>query len=159
MVHPIDTWSIDREIVLTRLFHHPRHKVFAAWMDPDALAQWYGPASLGIENHEADIREGGHWRFEMVGQFEGKEQRFANLMRFLEIIPNERIIVDYGTPDADDPDRFRMMVTFDEQDDGKTVLTMRQLHPSPERRKAVIGFGAVEYGMQTLAGLADWLNR
>lgn len=159
MVHPIDTWSIDREIVLTRLFHHPRHKVFAAWMDPDALAQWYGPASLRIENHEADIREGGHWRFDMVGQFDGKEQRFANLMRFLEIIPNERIIVDYGTPDADDPNRFRMMVTFDEQDDGKTVLTMRQLHPSPERRKAVIGFGAVEYGMQTLDSLADWLSQ
>jgi uncharacterized protein YndB with AHSA1/START domain len=51
-----------------------------------------------------------------------------------------------------------MTVTFDEQADGKTVLTMRQLHPSSKRRQAVIDFGAVEYGMQTLDGLADWLN-
>ena len=59
-----------------------------------------------------------------------------------------------------DPDleRFRMTVTFDEQTDGKTVLTMRQLHPSRERRQVVIGFGAVGYGLQTLDSLAAWLD-
>lgn len=158
MENPIETWSLDREIVLARVLNHPRDKVFAAWMDPDALAKWYGPAGLAIETHEADIREGGVWRFDMVGAFDGKEQRFANHMRFLEIVPNERIVVEYGTPDPNDPDRFRMMVTFDEQTDGKTVITLRQLHPSRERRQAVVAFGAVEYGMQTLDGLAAWLE-
>jgi uncharacterized protein YndB with AHSA1/START domain len=67
--------------------------------------------------------------------------------------------MDYGTPDPGDPDLFRVTVTFDVQDDGKTVLTMRQLHPSRERRQVVIGFGAVEYGQQTLDGLAAWLDR
>lgn len=157
MTNPLENWALDREIVLTRVFKHPRNKVFAAWIDPKALAEWYGPAGLEIENHEADIREGGVWRFDMVGFFDGKEQRFPNLMRFLEIVPGERIVVDYGTPDPDDPDRFRMTITFDEQADGKTVLTMRQLHPSSERRRAVIDFGAVEYGQQTLDKLADWL--
>ena len=152
------SWSPDREIVLVKLLNHPRAKVFAAWIDPDALAAWYGPNGLRIETHAADIREGGLWRFDMVGIFEGQERRFPNLMRFLEILPTERIVMDYGTPDADDPDRFRMMVTFDEQGDGKTVLTLRQLHPSRARRQAVIGFGAVEYGLQTLAGLAAWLD-
>ena len=88
----------------------------------------------------------------------GKEQRFPNLMHFLQIVPNERIVMEYGTPDPNDPDRFYMTVTFDEQSDGKTVLTLRQLHPSRERRQVVIGFGAVEYGLQTLAGLAAWLD-
>lgn len=159
MTKLFETWSIDREIVLVKLLHHPRAKVFAAWMDPQALAQWYGPAGLSIENHEADIREGGIWRFDMVGTFEGKEQRFPNLMRFLKIVPNEQIVIDYGTPDPEDPDRFYCAITFDEQSDGKTVLTMRQLHPSRERRQVVIGFGAVEYGLQTLDGLAAWLDR
>ncbi len=154
-----ETWSLDREIVLTKLLNHPRERVFAAWMDPAALAAWYGPAGLTIENHETDIREGGVWLFDMVGVFEGEVQRFANLMRFLEIVPNERIVADYGTPDLDDPDRFRMTVTFDQQAGGKTVVTMRQLHPNRERRQAVIDFGAVEYGMQTLDGLATWLDR
>ncbi|VCU68532.1 hypothetical protein PIGHUM_00589 [Pigmentiphaga humi] len=158
MTNLFETWSLDREIVLVRLFNHPRDKVFAAWTNPEALAEWYGPSGLSIKTHEADIREGGVWRFDMVGMFEGREQHFPNLMRFLEIVPNERIIMDYGTPDPDDPDRFRMMVTFDEQSNGKTVLTMRQLHPSRDRRQAVIGFGAVEYGLQTLDGLTAWLD-
>ncbi len=158
MANPLETWSLDREIVLVKLLDHARDKVFAAWTDLGALSEWYGPAGLSIESHEADIREGGVWRFDMVGMFEGKEQRFPNLMSFLEIVPNERIVIDYGTPDPADPDRFRVTVTFDEQSDGKTVLTMRQLHPSRERRQFVINFGSVEYGLQTLEGLAAWLN-
>jgi uncharacterized protein YndB with AHSA1/START domain len=156
--HLMDTWSIDREIVLVRVVNHPRVRVFAAWMNPDALAAWYGPAGLAIETHKAEIRTGGVWHFDMVGTFEGQPQRFANLMRFIEITPNERIVVDYGTTDPADPDRFYMIVTFDEQSDGKTVLTMRQLHPTRQRRQAVIGFGAVEYGLQTLDGLVRWLE-
>lgn len=159
MASLFDTWALDREIVLVKLLNHRREKVFAAWTDPKALAQWYGPDGLSIESHEADIREGGYWRFDMVGTFEGRQQRFPNLMRFLEIVPNERIVIDYGSGEPDDPDRFRVTVTFDEQSDGKTVLTMRQLHPSRERRQVVIGFGAVEYGLQTLDGLAVWLDR
>ena len=154
-----ETWSIAREIVLVKVLGHPRHKVFAAWMDPSALAQWYGPEGLSIKTHAADIREGGEWRFDMVGMFEGREQCFPNLMRFIRIVPDAMIVVDYGTPDPEDPERFHMVITFDEQADGKTVLTMRQLHPSRERRDAVIAFGAVEYGLQTLEGLAHWLDR
>jgi len=153
-----ETWSLDREIVLVKVLKHPRQKVFAAWMDPAALAQWYGPSGLAIESHVADIREGGEWRFDMVGEFEGRTQRFPNLMRFIKIVPNELIVVDYGTPDPEDPERFHMTITFDEQGDGKTVLTMRQLHPSRERRQAVVTFGAVEYGLQTLDGLSNWLD-
>lgn len=153
-----ENWALEREIVLVKLLNHPREKVFAAWMDPEALAHWYGPTGLHIETLEADIRVGGLWRFDMVGVFEGTQQRFPTLMRFLEIVPNERIVVDYGAPEPDDPDGFRMTVTFDQQADGKTVLTLRQLHPSPERRQQVIGFGAVEYGLQTLESLERWLD-
>lgn len=158
MTNPLETWSLDREVVLVRLLDHPRDKVFAAWMDAEALATWFGPDGLAIETHEADIREGGVWRFDMVGSFEGKAQRFENLVRFLEILPNERIVMDHGTLDPDDPDRFRTTVTFDAQDDGKTVVTLRQLHPTRERRQQVIGFGAVEYGLQTLDSLSAWLD-
>lgn len=158
MTKLFETWSLDREIVVVKVLNHPRAKVFAAWMDPDALAQWYGPVGVSIENHKADIREGGEWRFDMVGMFENREQRFPNLIRFLKIVPNELIVADYGTPEPDDPNRFYMTITFDEQSDGKTVLTLRQLHPSRDRRQVVVGFGAVEYGLQTLDGLDAWLS-
>ena len=48
---------------------------------------------------------------------------------------------------------------LDEQGDGKTVLTLRQFHPSKDRRDATIGFGAVELGYQTLGKLAEYLAR
>ena len=58
----------------------------------------------------------------------------------------------------DDPARFHTTITFDEQSDGKCVLTMRQLHPTKEQRDATIGFGAVEFGYQTLDKLARYLG-
>ena len=50
-------------------------------------------------------------------------------------------------------------VTFDVQDNGKTVLTLRQLHPTRAQRDGAIGFGAVELGQQTLDKLAEHLQR
>lgn len=158
MTKRFEPWPMEREIVLVKVLNHKRAKVFAAWTNPKALATWFGPTDLRIESFEADIREGGQWRFDMVGHFEGRDQRFPNLMRFYEIVPNELIVLDHGTPDPDDPNRFKVTITFDEQSDGKTVLTMRQLHPTRERRQVAVGFGAVEYGLQTLDGLAAWLD-
>ncbi|MBA1349666.1 SRPBCC domain-containing protein [Rhizobium sp. WYCCWR 11146] len=47
-------------------------------------------------------------------------------MHFLKFVPNERIVMGYGTPNPGDPEHFRPTVTFDEHADGKTFLTLRQ---------------------------------
>jgi hypothetical protein len=62
--------------------------------------------------------------------------------------------MDHGTDTDDDPNRFRTIVTFDEQSNGKTVVTLRQLLPTKAQRDGTIGFGAVELGYQTLDKLA-----
>ena len=56
----------------------------------------------------------------------------------------------------DDPARFRTTLTFDAQSNGKTVVTLRQLHPSKAQRDATIGFGAVEIGYTTLDALGAY---
>jgi hypothetical protein len=48
-------------------------------------------------------------------------------------------------------------ITFDEQADKKTVLPLRQLHPTKDQRDARVGFGAVELGDQTMDTLAEHL--
>jgi uncharacterized protein YndB with AHSA1/START domain len=83
--------------------------------------------------------------------------RYDNRITFLEIVPNERLVWNHGRDRDDDPDRFRMTVTFDAKPDGKTLLTLRQIHPNKTRRAEVINFGAVELGYQTLDKLAEWL--
>ncbi|WP_373356149.1 SRPBCC family protein [Pseudoroseicyclus sp. CXY001] len=152
---PLDTWSLDREIVLTRVYDHPIDEVFAAWTDPAALAAWFSPQGLQTVSHEADIREGGHWRFDMVGP----DVTYENLMQFITIDPPRLIVMDHGNADPADPGRFRVTVTFDEQSNGKTVVSLRQLHPTREQRDGTIGFGAVEIGNTTMDKLAAWLAR
>ena len=145
---------LDREVVLARVVDADAATAFRAWTDPDQIVRWFGPEGLVIESHEIDIREGGHWLFDMVG---ADGTRFENLMRFHRIEENRLIEADHGTPDLTDPDRFAMLVTFDQQSNGKTVVTLRQIHPTADRRKAVMDFGAVEYGGQTLDKLAAHL--
>ena len=82
-------------------------------------------------------------------------RRFPNRMRFRRIERPTLTEFDHGTDSDDDPGRFRTTITFDEQGDSKTVITLRQLHPTKAKRDAGIGFGAVEYGYQTLEKLAS----
>jgi uncharacterized protein YndB with AHSA1/START domain len=147
-------WPLDREIVFARVLDANPEAVFDAWIDPEQIVAWFGPAGMAIESRAIDIRPGGVWRFDMVG---ADGTRYDNRMTFLIIDRPHRIEVEHGADRDDDPGRFRMLVTFDPQSDGKTVLTMRQMHPSREQRAATIGFGAVEYGAQTLDKLARHL--
>lgn len=82
---------------------------------------------------------------------------FSNRMKFLRIEPSRLIEFIQGSDADSDPDAFRMLVTFDQQNNGKTAVTFRQMHPSADRRIIVIGFGAVEYGAQTWDKFAEFV--
>ena len=153
---PWRDWALDREIVLSRVIDAPRTLVYAAWTDPDQIQQWFGPDGFAIETKEIGIRPGGVWRFDMVAP---DGTRYTNRMVFLRIEAPAFIEVEHGSDQDNDPGKFRMLVTFDEQSDGKTVITLRQMHPSKAQREGAIGFGAVEYGGQTLAKLARHVEK
>jgi uncharacterized protein YndB with AHSA1/START domain len=149
------TWALDREIVLVRVLAATRDAVFAAWTDGDAFCQWFGPEGFTCVVREMDVRVGGRARFDMTSP-DGTV--YTNRLDYLEIVPVERLVMDHGSDIDDDPARFRVTITLDEQGDGKTVLTLRQLHPTAERRHAAIDFGAVELGLQTMDKLARHLG-
>ena len=149
------TWALEREIVLVRVLDASPDAVFAAWTDADAFCQWFGPAGFTCTVREMDVRPGGRACFDMTA---ADGTLYTNRFEYLEIVPGERLVLDHGHDIDDDPTRFRVTITFDEQADGKTVLTLRQLHPTAEQRDAGIGFGAVELGLQTLQKLARHLG-
>jgi uncharacterized protein YndB with AHSA1/START domain len=149
---PLSTWALDREIVLSRVINAPRELIFAAWADPRHLPQWFGPTGFRVETKSIDIRVGGDWRFEMIAP-DGKQ--YPSRMRFRRIERPHLIEFDHGADKDNDPGIFRTTITFDEQSDGKTVITLRQLHPTTSQRDATIRFGAVEFGYQTLDKLAQ----
>lgn len=147
------TWSLDRETVLVRVLDAPRTAVWEAWVGPD-IGEWFGPAGFTCTTFERDVRVGGLWRFEMVGP-DGTV--YPNRIEYLEIEAPAKLVFDHGDDDEAGR-RFLVTVTLDEQADGKTVLTMRQLHATREDREMVISFGAVELGLQTLDKLAAHLG-
>lgn len=155
MARAIETWEMEREIVLTRVFDAPRERVFRAWTDPDRIGAWFAPKGFACRVRHADVRVGGMLRFDFVGD-EGLI--YDNRITYLEITSPSRIVFDHGADKDDDPGQFRVTLLFDAQSNGKTVLTLRQLHPTKEQRDGGIGFGAVEIGNGTMDKLAEYLR-
>lgn len=157
LAKPADvTWSLDREVVLSRVYAAPRDLVFRAWTEKEHLPKWFGPKGFTTTTREIDVRVGGRWCFDMISP-DGKV--YDNRITFLEIRSPDLLVFDHGADKDVDDVRFRVTITFDEQSDGKTVVTLRQLHPTKERRAIVVGFGAVEIGYTTLEKLAEHLRR
>ena len=44
---------------LSRRFKAPREAVFRAFTDPAALAKWFGPEGVNVQNVQIDLRPGG----------------------------------------------------------------------------------------------------
>lgn len=55
--------AIDREcsLSLRRVFDAPIEKVFNAWTDPAALAQWFGPEGFSVIASTIDLTVGGSY--------------------------------------------------------------------------------------------------
>jgi uncharacterized protein YndB with AHSA1/START domain len=147
----------SREIVITRVLNAPRELVFNAFIDPQNIGQWWGPNGFTTTTYQRDVRPGGTWRYMMHGP-DGVD--WPNKIHYIEIEKPERLVYDHGTGEMDlkdDPDRFRVTITFAEI--GKqTLVTMRSRFASAERCAAVKKFGAVEGGNQTLSRLDEYLT-
>ena len=136
----------DREIVVTRLFNGPARLVFEAWTKPELFQQWWLPKSMSmaLRSLEMDARTGGSYRLDF-----GEGVDFFG--RYLDVTPYSRIV---WTNDEDGEDGSVTTVTFEEQD-GKTLLVMSEVFPSPEALEA--GAGAEDATHETFGQLDDLL--
>jgi uncharacterized protein YndB with AHSA1/START domain len=148
--------TADREITLTRVFDAPRALVWQVWTDPRHVAQWWGPNGFTNTIHEMDVRPGGVWRLVMHGP-DGAD--YPNKIVYIEVVEPERLVYTHGSGQEDDSGQFHVSVTFAEQG-RKTEVTMRGLFASAaERDKVVKEYGAIGGGNQTLARLAEYLEK
>jgi uncharacterized protein YndB with AHSA1/START domain len=116
----------DRELVVTRMFDAPAHAVFNAWTTPALMQQWWAPQSFGmvLSACEMDVRVGGRYRFEFATAGPAPMVFFG---RYLEVVPGSRLV---WTNEESDGGAVTT-ITFDERD-GRTLLTMHELHPSKQ---------------------------
>ena len=126
---------------ITRAFNASRAKVWAAWTNPNALAQWFGPKGSSSTLLAFDLRPGGEWRGRMDMPDGGAVySKFV----FREIEPMSRLVWVHGFADAEGN---RVRAPFAEQfplelltsvllmDDGEGTridLTWTPLNATPE---------------------------
>ena len=139
----------DREVVVTRTINGPARIVFEAWTRPELLKRWWAPKSFGLTmiSCEADVRVGGTYRF--VFGLEGSKT-MAFFGKYLEVKPHSRLV---WTNEEGDAGEAVTTVTFEEKD-GKTLLVLRERHPSKEAVDEAIGFGE---GLRETFGQLDEL--
>jgi uncharacterized protein YndB with AHSA1/START domain len=131
----------DRELVITRIFNGPAHIVFAAWTRPELLKRWWTPKSIDMsfETCEIDARTGGTYRF--VFKAAGFDQPMAFFGRYIEVIPNARLV---WTNEEGGEDGAVTTVTFEEKD-GRTLVTMYDRYASKEALEEAISGSAAGF--------------
>ena len=125
----------ERELVVMRTFNGPARIVFEAWTKPELFKRWWVPKSMGMSllSCEMDVRVGGKYR--LVFAHEGSEFTFFG--SYLEVEPHSRLV---WTNEEGDGGQAVTTVTFEEKA-GKTLLVLRERHPSKEAVDEAIGFG------------------
>ena len=117
----------ERELVITRIFEAQPRLVFEAWTTPALFKQWWVPKSSGatLLSCEQDVRVGGSYRLEFAHPKAATPMAFFG--RYLEVVPNARLV----WTNEESEDGAVTTVTF-EENDGKTLLVMRELYPSKQ---------------------------
>jgi uncharacterized protein YndB with AHSA1/START domain len=125
-------------LILTRVFDVPRALVWAAWTDPEHLANWWGPAEHPAAAVDMDVRTGGRWRNRLRGIHDGRELWQNGV--FVEVTPPERIVMSFvWETEGERAVPNEVTVTFEDlsREDGGAQTRMTFIHgpfQSPEER-------------------------
>ena len=117
----------ELELAVTRTFDAPARLVFAAWTTPSLFMRWWAPKLTGMSilSCEMDVRVGGGYRLEFGHP--ASEQPLAFFGKYLEVIHDARLVWTNEESDAG----AVTTLTFAEKD-GKTLLVLRERHPTKE---------------------------
>ncbi len=128
----------DRELVVTRIVKGPARLVYEAWARPELFARWWAPRSFCVTliSYEADVRTGGTYR--LVMGHPSSDQPMSFFGKYIEVVPSSRIV---WTNDEGEDEGAVTTVTFEDQD-GATLVVVRDLFPSKEALDEAIASGS-----------------
>lgn len=133
----------DRDIRITHVFDAPRERVFAAFTDPAAIVEWWGPKGYTTRVDTMDVRPGGRWRF-VQHDHEGREHGFRG--EYLDVVSPERIVETFEYEGA--PGHIvEETATFTPVKGGKSKLTLTAHFANREDREGMVNAG-MEGGMR-----------
>jgi uncharacterized protein YndB with AHSA1/START domain len=92
------TETATKDFTISRSFNAPRERVWKAWTDPQALAQWWGPKGAAIRVIKLDLKPGGVFHYAMA--FQPGHDMYGRFI-FRELAAPERIVFVNSFSDAD----------------------------------------------------------
>ena len=120
-------------VTTTRVTRHlaaPRAAVYRALLDPGAVARWKVPEGMTCVVHEFDAREGGTLRVSLTYDAPGPQGKTTAHTdtyrgRFVELVPNERVVEvdEFETADPRLQGPMRSTITLADAPGGGTDLT------------------------------------
>jgi uncharacterized protein YndB with AHSA1/START domain len=84
--------TVHSTFVIDRTYSATPERVFAAWSDPAAKAQWFGPSEKHPESYSLDFREGGREHLSVPAP-DGAVYSFDAV--YADIVPARRIVHTY----------------------------------------------------------------
>ncbi len=142
------------ELVISRYFDAPVDAVYQAFVDPDLLAQWFGPLSFHVPRDTVaiDARAGGSWKMTMVSNDDPKIASPVN-STLVEVVPNQLIVgyeIATGFPGIEDGTKLTLTLEFTAEGAG-TRLELRQgPFPEPMREMGETGWNQSFYKLDGL---------
>jgi uncharacterized protein YndB with AHSA1/START domain len=76
-----------KKIHIAREFDAPVESVWQAWTSSDLLDEWWAPRPWKTETVSMDFREGGRWRYDMVGPDNARHHCFID---YQTIVPEKQ---------------------------------------------------------------------
>ena len=134
----IERSTTQSTFVIERTYEAPPQRVFDAWADPSAKAQWFGPADQPKDAHSLDFRVGGREHL-TVRVPDGPTFHFDAV--YQDIVPGQRIIYAYDMHNADTRISVSLAVVELEAHGVGTRLTLTEHgvyldgHDTPARRE------------------------
>ncbi len=118
------------ELAISRVFDAPRELVYRAFVDPDQLAQWFGPVGFVVPRDTVgvDARVGGYQRLVMVSA-DDPSFRSPVDATFTEVVENELLVGEQraeGVPGMEGTLTMRLRLEFHDEPGGRTRLELRQ---------------------------------
>ena len=135
------TTPSEREIVTVRDFDAPRERVFAAFIDPELIPEWWGLRRQTTTVDVMDVRPGGSWRF-VCHDPDGGEDGFRGTYR--EVTPPERLVYTFEWEGM--PGHVLVETVEFEELSERTRVTTTSLFHTPEERDGMLS-GGMEIGL------------
>jgi uncharacterized protein YndB with AHSA1/START domain len=130
--------SDERVLKLERRLEAKPDQVFAAWIEPKQLVQWFGPEGMTVPKHEIDPRVGGKWMTTMQGA-DGQEHTVSGVYR--EIDRPRRLVFTWAWHDGGKRGHETEVIVEFRPDGNGTLMTLTQHSFEDERSRGMHDHG------------------